>query len=401
MGAYPLGCGRDAMNATRAAAPAAHAPRVVANGRFMRQRLTGVQRYAHELTRRLNGQVEILAPPHAIASGGVAGHLWEQFVLPRHLGRRLLWSPANTGPLRVRHQVVTIHDVAALEHPEWFDPAFTRWYAYLWPRLARRVRRVITVSHAAAARIADRLGVPDEKIAVVPNGVDAAFRPAPPPEVEKMRRHFDLPERYLLFVGSTEPRKNLGAVLAAWRLAALRLPGVSLVLAGGISAVFQKVPGVRESTAGPAIPHPVNFSARGVAGTPLPRVRALGYVEERWLPALYSGAAAFVYLSLYEGFGLPVLEAMACGTPVIASNIPAIQELVGGAGGPGGEGGAGGAALTVAPDDPEAAAEAMVRVATDPALSAAMRERGLRRASLYSWDAAAGATAAILEEAAR
>ncbi|WP_324718116.1 glycosyltransferase family 1 protein [Carboxydochorda subterranea] len=335
---------------------------VVVNGRFTRQPLTGVQRYAREMVRRLGPRVKVISPSRL--ARGAAGHLWEQLVLPSWAGADLLWSPANTGPLRVCNQVVTIHDLAVLEHPEWFAPAFARWYAWLLPRLVRRVRRIITVSQFCAARLVDRLGVPDEAIEVIPNGVDARFRPQPPEAVETVRRALRLPERYVLYVGSLEPRKNLRVLLDAWRQASSRLADVWLVIAGGTYRAFRN-PGFREFP---------------------PRTLLVGHVGDDNLPGLYSGAVCFVYPSLYEGFGLPVLEAMACGVPVIASDIPALREV------------AGDAALLVPPIDARTLATTVVSLAGSAERRAELAERGLRRSRDYSWQGSAESTWQVLEE---
>jgi hypothetical protein len=117
---------------------------IVLNARFLQQELTGVQRYGREMLARLGDGVETVQPVDHVSP--VRGHFWEQFVLPSHCHGRLLWSPGNTGPLSVRAQVITIHDAATLDHPEWFSRKFALWYRFLLPRLARRVRRIITVS---------------------------------------------------------------------------------------------------------------------------------------------------------------------------------------------------------------------------------------------------------------
>ncbi len=152
--------------------------KLAVNGRFQNQRTTGVQRYAHEITKRLSLQAEIVAPRGW--NSGVRGHIWEQTVLPQLARGALLWSPCNTGPLSVGRQVVTIHDCACFDHPEAFSRTFAAWYQWLLPRLARRARRVITVSRFSASRLADVCGVDVDQIEVIYNGVDARFRPAPP-----------------------------------------------------------------------------------------------------------------------------------------------------------------------------------------------------------------------------
>jgi glycosyltransferase involved in cell wall biosynthesis len=263
------------------------------NGRFQSQRTTGVQRYAREITARIADWVDVVTPQSW--SAGVRGHLWEQSVLPRLARGGLLWSPCNTGPLSVARQVVTIHDCAFVDQPDGFSRLFATWYRWLIPRLARRVRRIITVSQFSATRLAEFCGLKAGQIEVIPNGVDPRFRPVDSDAVSDLRRRLALPERYVLSVGTLEPRKNLPRLLAAWDHLPPSLRDVGLVLSGAESRQFR---------------------AAGIE--PLPAgVRLTGYVADADLPVLYAGAAAFVYPSTYEGFGLPVLEAMACGAPVI------------------------------------------------------------------------------------
>jgi glycosyltransferase involved in cell wall biosynthesis len=201
---------------------------------------------------------------------------------------------------------------------------------------------------------------------VIPNGVDARFRPADADAILDLRRRMDLPARYVLCVGSLEPRKNLRRLLDAWRRLPQSLSDTGLVLAGAEHAVFRQA---------------------GLDELP-PGVRLAGYVPDADLPTLYSGATAFVYPSLYEGFGLTILEAMACGTPVICSNATALPEV------------AGDAAITVDPLDAEAIAAAIERLVGDEALLARYRAMGLERAKQFSWDRTAAATADVLQAAA-
>ncbi len=252
-----------------------------------RPELGGVERWARELRDRLGA--DVLAPPAALSHR--AGHAWEQVVLPvRARGAELLVNPANLAPLAFPRNVVVVHDAAALREPAWYSRSYAAWQRAVLPAIARRAVRVVTVSTFSAAELRELLGV---DAAVVPGGVDARFRPdAPPPP---------MPRPYVLTVASRTARKNLGALGETARR--LRERGIELVAAGGGRPQF------REEDAAP--------------------VRALGHVPDDELPGLYAGAQAFVLPSLYEGFGLPCLEAMACGTPVVAADAGALPETCG------------------------------------------------------------------------
>lgn len=339
--------------------------KVAINGRFHAHRPTGMQRYALAVSERLGGLAECVKPP--VALKGMAGHLWEQTVLPVSAANRLLWSPNNTGPIAFRRHVITIHDLIPLEHPEWFNPRFSGWYRWLMPRLARRLAHVVAVSEFTSRRIQEVLGLPASRITVVPNGVDETYRPRAAAEIATVRERLGLDEgAYLLYVGSLEPRKNLAGLMRAWRIALRGLPeDVRLVVAGatGRGAVF----------------------SNAQIGEVPPRVHFTGYVAEGDLPALYSGATAVVYPSLYEGFGLPVLEAMASGAPVITSSTTSLPEV------------GGSAACYVDPADPSSIAAAIAKVVADRALRERMRAGGLERAALFSWNRCAAETWRVLE----
>jgi len=327
--------------------------------------MSGVQRYTLELLKRWSAkQYATLAPKGSVS--GVSGHLWEQFVLPRKLQGGMLFSPSNTGPLEVKNQVLTIHDVVPLDHPEWLNPSFAAWYCYLIPRLARRVEHVIAVSAYSKKRIVYHTGIPSEKVTVISNGIDSSFFPRNDEEVDSVRRVLGISSRsYILSLGSLEPRKNLHGLLQAWEATLDRIPDdVWLVIVGGKGRkqVFQDV---KMST----LP---------------PRVYTTGHVADEHLPALYSGALAFAYLSFYEGFGLPPLEAMAAGTPVLTSNRTALPEVVGDAG------------LMVDPLRKDDIAEALLRLLENSDMRADFAAKGIKRAKLFNWDKTAELTWQVL-----
>jgi glycosyltransferase involved in cell wall biosynthesis len=311
-------------------------PHVVINARAaVRTEIGGVERVAREMVARLPrlapGRYRVVEPPPKFAHR--AGHAWEQAVLPFKRGD-LIYSPANLAPLASRRNVVVIHDVAALRHPEWYGRAYVAWQKALLPAIAKRARLVITVSEFSRQEIEAVLGV---EATVIPNGVDERFKPS------------EDTGAYALVVGTQIARKNLAALNAAAR--ALADHGIELVAAG---------------------------SGRGYMRAEDTTIRQLGYVPDDDLPALYAKARLLLMPSLYEGFGLPALEAMASGTPVVASNRGALPETCGDA------------ALLVDPEDQQALAEAAVAAVTDE--YERLREAGPARAARFTWERAARAT---------
>lgn len=334
------------------------------NSRILSAPITGVQRHLLEVSARFPVALDHLRPSGSLQ--GIKGHLWEQLALPVRVGSRVLWSPSNTGPLAVSRQVVTIHDLAPLDHPEWFGGKFSAWYQYLIPRLARRVAGVLVDSEFTKERLIASSQVSEDKIQVALCGVDDRFISAPSadgPEPGQILSQLDLPtSRYILSVGSLEPRKNIARLLQAWRRILPELDeDVSLVLSGakGKSFVFQDIPELS------SLP---------------PRVHLVGYVDDAYLPELYACAEAFVYPSVYEGFGLPPLEAMASGTPVVAGNVASLPEVVGEAG------------LLVDPYDVDEIGAALLSLLKDSALRERLSEQGRARARMFSWQRTADLT---------
>ncbi len=330
--------------------------RIQVNGRYLVQRVTGVQRYAREIVARLGGKVDVIHP--GPAAKGVRGHFWEQAVLPCRLQRGPLWSPCATGPLAIRNQIITIHDCAFCDCPEGFTRSFAAWYRCLVPRLARRAQLILTVSAFSRQRICELFRIPEEKIVVTPNGVAESFRPLSQDQLAQARQRLHLTGPYVLCAGSLEPRKNLKRLLAAWQRLGPVKNGLTLLLVGASSHVFK--------SAG--------------LGSPPSDVRLTGFATDDDLQALFTGAEAFVFPSLYEGFGLPVLEAMACGAPVVCSSTTSLPEV------------AGDAAVLVDPLNVDSIAAGLTQILEDHDLRVALRERGLARAKQFSWDDTANRT---------
>jgi len=295
--------------------------------------------------------------------------------LPRAARRErldVLHDPTGVSPFLFgaggARSVVTLHDVFPWSCPGASTTLDTIIYRHWLPRLARRVDAVITVSQASKADIIRYLGVSPNSIRVIYEGVNPAYRPLSAAQLAAARARYALPRGYLLYVGSIEARKNLARLLRAY--AALRREGEERPLA---------LVGVRRWNAGPILAALAELRLQE-------HVIFTGYVAEADLPALYGGADLFVFPSLYEGFGLPPLEAMACGAPVVCSNAASLPEVVGDA------------ALTVDPTDVEALAQAMRQVLSDESLRADLRARGLRRARQFTWERAAQETAALYRE---
>ncbi len=311
-----------------------------------------MERVASELVSRLPAlrpdRYRVVAPRPALAHR--AGHAWEQAVLPL-IARdaALILSPANTAPLASRRNVVFVHDLAPLREPAWFGRAYGAWHRIGLRRIAASAQLVLVPSEFVSRELQELLGVETDRICVVPPAAASRFSPAAGPRPTAL----DAP--YVLALGTTSARKNLELLdRVAPRL---REAGLEVVVAGAGRSYLQE-------------------SATGA--------RRLGYVEERDLPALYAHAEVLAMPSLYEGFGLPCIEAMACGTPVVAADRAALPEACGGA------------ALLVDPDDADAFAEALIRAAGPE--RARLTEAGRTRAAGLSWarsaesvDAAIGA----------
>jgi len=266
--------------------------------------------------------------------------------------------------------VVTVHDLVPLILPAYRGSLLARLYTRLVAAAARKARAIITVSQASQRDIVRYLHVPPEQIHVTYEAAGESFQPVEDAAQSVAIRHkVGLPQRYLLYLGGFDQRKNLSALLRAFALLVNRQAQARLVVAG-------QLPG-RDS---PLFPDPGRLVGElGIKE----RVIFTGWVAEDDKPALLRGAVAFVFPSLYEGFGLPPLEAMACGTPVIASNRSSLPEVVG-------EGG-----ILVEPTDVEALAEALEVLWVDDALRAELRQRALAQAARFSWKQTAQETLAV------
>jgi glycosyltransferase involved in cell wall biosynthesis len=366
----------------------AHVPLVVFNAHLLAgdasYRSAGISVYIENLLRELNGadygmrlQVLLGRDVEATGTGGIRARvptrkawqrvLWEQTVLParlRQMHANLLHAPAFVAPVATScPTVITVHDLSFLRYPQFFRRGNRLYLQMLTGVACRRAAAVIAVSNFTAREVHHLLGVPESGIFTVYHGVAPRFRQLPEEDVARFRRERGLPDRFLLFFGTLEPRKNLIQLVRAF--ARLHDPDLHLVLAGAkgwfYEAVFAEVERLELGA----------------------RVHFPGYVPAEEQAFWYNAAHAFAYVSLYEGFGMPVLEALACGTPTVTSDTTSLPE----AGGPG--------VMLVSPADEAALADALHTVLNDAAAREGMREAGLRHAAGFSWSAAARQTAGV------
>lgn len=297
--------------------------KIYINGRFLTQRITGVQRYALEITRALDSLISddknlqkheyiVIAPKKVLYSiklnniqvvqkGILKGHLWEQLELPIYSHDGFLMNFCNCAPLIKRNQTVTIHDAAVSAMPNSFSWVFRTWYKLMFMWLGRSLEHIFTVSEFSKKELHKYYDIPLSKIHVTYNGIDHIKRLKAD---ESIIDREDLKgKKYVLAVSSMNPSKNFPLVLDVARL----MPDVEFIIAGGSNAkVFKS------------------------AGLDVPQnARLIGYVSDEELMALYRYASVFVYPSLYEGFGIPPLEAMMCGCPVVVSDIEVFHEVYG------------------------------------------------------------------------
>ncbi|MGC4089030.1 MAG: glycosyltransferase family 1 protein [Polyangiaceae bacterium] len=354
--------------------------KVFINGRFLSQKVTGVQRYAFETLLALDAllargegprcEFTLLSPPGVNAPelravrfravGAFAGQAWEQLVLPVAARGGWLWSFGATGPLSVRRQTVTIHDAAVYAMPSAFSREFRAWYKLALPLLARRAPLTMTVSEFSRAELGRHLGLDVARLRVTGEGWEHVRRIDA--DVGVLDRNGLRSKRYVLAVSSLTPQKNFQLVVDA--LPWLRGAGFDVAIAGRLE--------------------PRVFGDFDVGS--LGSIKRLGYVGDAELRALYEHAGVFVYPSLYEGFGIPPLEAMALDCPVLASTAASIPEVCGDA------------ARYFEPDDAPALARLIRDVMTNEVERQALVVRGRRRLLAHGWEAAARCHLAALSE---
>jgi glycosyltransferase involved in cell wall biosynthesis len=363
---------------------------VLAADTFGRAKRTGLDRYFHEIVRGMAARDVVMT--YALGKGTGQGDGLPDGVRAVHRGasrraviaRGLLgleppveeWTgPADLVhalaplPLRARAPLaVTVHDLTPLLTPEAFSPGMRLTFRRTLGALVRRGAWFITNSACTSADLQRTFGVAPERTFAVHLGVDGGFRPTPPEEHARVRARYDLPERFFLFTGSMNRRKNLPTLLRAFAQYAARGGTARLVVAGRMEWGGDEV---RRAVRTHGVERAVVFP---------------GYVEEGDLPAVIGAARALAYPSLYEGFGFPPLEAMACGTPVVASDVPALVETTGGH------------ALLVPPLDADRLAAALAALDTDDALRARLVAGGQAWAAAFRWERTVEQTRAAYAE---
>jgi glycosyltransferase involved in cell wall biosynthesis len=348
-------------------------PLIVINGRFLTQGVTGVQRYAIEMASSLSNlqshyHFVVVAPPGKLVSDvpnliqdnyPLGGHLWEQVRLPwlvKKMQADLLWCPGFTAPLLNFGVplIVTLHDAAMFAGPEWFSPAFVLYYRLLIPLVGRVASKIITDSQFSRQELV-KYGLVErlDNIEVVYCGLTPLTQ-----KIDGSGKTLEQLQgkRYVLSIGSRNPRKNMPRLLMAWNMIPNELKkGRILAIAGKVDRVFSK-----EKYS--ILPNDVIF---------------LGYIPEDDLFDIYSNADAFVYPALYEGFGIPPIEAMSCGTPVLVSNVSSLPEVCGNA------------ALYCDPYNIDDIAEKLVQLLADKSLVMELTQRGFERVKIFSWNQSA------------
>lgn len=357
---------------------------VYINGRFLSHPISGVQRFATEVVTALDrllghcptahlsqGAVQLLVPQNARKQlslqniptrriGRLKGHLWEQLELLGASSGGVLVGLANTGPLSHPRQLVTIHDASVLANPGNFSLAFRSWYRLLIPRLGRRAKKILTVSEFSRSELIRYYGFPETKIEVVYNGVDHIIRE--PPDARFLLGRTLKPGKYFLCVATLSPNKNIRLVTDALQF--LNDVDLDLVTVGGTNLKVFSEPRISRNR----------------------RVHELGYVSDSQLRALYENALCFVFPSLYEGFGIPPLEAMACGCPVIVAKTSALPESCGNA------------ALYCDPRDPHDLAAKLRSVLEDEQLRDRLRRAGHARVEQFSWETCARKVYTVVQD---
>lgn len=359
---------------------------------------SGIGRYTTALYRALSELEDLTLVPFCNGrSTSPSLHPADEVVNPRWPARllnaswqRFDWPPIEryTGPLDVFHtsdwshpplqqaaRVTTVHDLGPVLHPEWYDPEVARHHNRHNRMTASRADRIIAISDYTRRTFVERYPEAEERVVVVPHGVDPLFAPASEPAISRALQRHAVARPFVLYVGTRERRKNLGGLVDVFVRVADQLSDIQLVVVGARPWVEGKFVHGSNAWSGRDIEEKIDQAGLGS------RVSILGAVPLADLIALYSGAEAFVFPTLFEGFGLPVLEAMACGCPVVAATNTALPEVVGPAG------------LLASPGDLDAFAGAVCAAVEDSEVRSDLVARGQARAAEFTWSRTARMTA--------
>lgn len=337
---------------------------VIINGRFLSQKMTGVHRYAYEMCcalKRAGVNFLVVSPKNILPiydicfdlekCGKYNSHFWEQIELPFYLKKKyknhLLISFTGLGSIFHRKMICTVHDISFLVHPEWFSKTYYFTYKWLTPISIKRALKIITVSEFSKNELISKFGIPLDKICVVYNAVT--------PKVTSNQPNTHSRKNYILTVSSLDPRKNFKRLIEAYNL--MNDSRYKLYIIGKKDRVFKDIDfeGLEQNT----------------------NIIFTGYVSDEQLAQFYSKASLFIYPSLYEGFGIPNLEAMKNDCPIVISDIPPHREVCGDA------------AIYFNPLDIEDMANKMSALLDNDSLRNEMKERGKARTKLFSWDKSA------------
>lgn len=342
---------------------------IYVNGRFLLQNMTGVNRFAYELCKawlQMRIPFILCSPPgkikdcydisrfNIVVCGCGKSHVWEQLFLPlwfkRIRGKKILICFTGLGPLVVRKKIMTIHDLAFMANPSWYTFGYRLWYRLMTPLCAATSLRILTVSKFSQSEIIQRLSINSEKISVIYNAVSSLFDIQGNDDGLNERL---TTEKYILAVSSIDPRKNFSMLLKAFSY--VKDKSIKLYIVGGQGSIF--------STS------IVELCEKNSSE----RIKWLGRVSDVELKWYYAHALCFVYPSLYEGFGIPPLEAMSCGVPTIVSAIPVLEEICGNA------------ALYVNPYDEKDIANKINILVNDKKLRCELIEKGYKRCLAFNW----------------
>lgn len=337
------------------------------NTRSLKKKFNGINTYTEQIVSRIP-QTNLLTPKSNL--NPLESILWEQIILPTQINKNdLLWSPSNTGPIWHHNQVITIHDLSTFDYSVDFSKRFTQYYKFLLPRIAKNSSGIITVSNFSKSRIIKLLKIPENKIHVTHLGIDkSTFKIYSENFYDQYKIKNSLPELFFLYVGTVSKRKNINYLIDSFKIFNNKSrKKVSLVICGnlGSKSVFseQKIKIINDDN-----------------------IIFINNVSQDSLPLLLGSAYAFIYPSKYEGFGLPPLEAMACGTPVIASNATSLPEILEDA------------PLYIDPNNTASLTEALLNLANNPSTIKELKNKSILHSKKFDWQITADRTYNILKE---